>query len=180
MIAYDALGASVGIRRPVESDREPFIQKTNASAGFLHPWVEVPPPDRFDRYLKSRQSVTEDGFFIFTAGTDELAGVINVNCIIRGFAQMAYLGYYMFEPFARRGYMTEGIQLVVSYAFNQMKLHRLEANIQPENSASIALVKRCGFRNEGFSPRYLKVFGVWKDHERWARLADDPATGGTG
>lgn len=180
MPSFDALGARVGIRRPVESDREQFVQKAKASAAFLHPWVEVPPPDRFDRYLESKQSPEEDGFFICIAGTDQIVGVINFNCIVRGFFQSVYLGYYIFEPFARCGYMTEGLQLAVKHAFDQMKLHRVEANIQPENKASIALVRKCGFRNEGFSPKYLKVFGEWKDHERWARLADDPATGGTG
>ena len=70
--------------------------------------------------------------------------------------------------------MSEGLRLVIGHAFAQMGLHRVEANIQPGNLASIALVRRCGFKKEGFSPRYLKIFGEWRDHERWALLADDP------
>ncbi len=97
-----------------------------------------------------------------------IAGVVNVNAIVRGFFQSAYLGYYIGEPFARQGIMSEGLKLVIGYAFGPMKLHRLEANVQPGNVASIALVRRCGFRKEGFSPRYLQVMGEWRDHERWA------------
>ena len=98
---------------------------------------------------------------------------INVNQIYRGNFRSAYLGFYTGAPFAGKGYMSEGLRLVVRHAFRRLGLHRLEANIQPGNRASIRLVGRCGFRREGFSPRYLKVFGRWRDHERWAITAED-------
>ena len=82
------------------------------------------------------------------------------------------IGYYAFAGFERRGLMRAGLSLVARHAFRQLKLHRLEANIQPDNLASIALVRRCGFQLEGYSPRYLKIGGRWRDHERWAVLAD--------
>ena len=69
--------------------------------------------------------------------------------------------------------MAEGIELVLAHAFETLGLHRLEANIQPANAASIALAKRAGFRLEGFSPRYLKIDGLWRDHEGWAIVAED-------
>lgn len=64
--------------------------------------------------------------------------------------------------------MSEGLRLVLRHAFGPLGLHRLEANIQPKNRSSIRLVRRAGFRREGFSPRYLRVLGRWRDHERWA------------
>jgi ribosomal-protein-alanine N-acetyltransferase len=79
--------------------------------------------------------------------------------IFRAGFQNAYLGYYVSAQSAGQGHMTEALQLLLRYAFKDLKLHRLEANIQPGNIASIALVKRAGFILEGYSPRYLK--GVW-------------------
>ena len=105
--------------------------------------------------------------------TAELVGVINLNEVVRGMFQSAYLGYYAFEPFSGSGYMTEGLALVLDQAFGPLGLNRLEANIQPENKRSSRLVSRLGFRLEGFSPRYLKIGGRWRDHERWAVLASE-------
>jgi ribosomal-protein-alanine N-acetyltransferase len=68
--------------------------------------------------------------------------------------------------------MQEGLRLAIARAFGRLRLHRLEANLQPGNSASRRLVRRLGFRREGYSPRYLKLGGRWRDHERWALLAD--------
>src|SRR5262249_45033543 len=101
-----------------------------------------------------------------------IAGVINVSQIFHGNFRSAYLGYYAGARFMGQGYMSEGLRLVLRHAFGTLRLHRLEANIQPQNRASIRLVRRAGFRREGFSPRYLKVFGQWRDHERWAITAE--------
>jgi [ribosomal protein S5]-alanine N-acetyltransferase len=103
-------------------------------------------------------------------------GVVNLNEIVRGAFHSAYLGYYGFNPHARQGYMAEGLGLVLRHAFRRVGLHRLEANIQPGNRASRALVRRLGFRREGFSPRYLKIGGRWRDHERWAIVREAWAT----
>ena len=92
---------------------------------------------------------------------------------MRGSLCSAYLGYYAFAPHNGQGLMLEGLTLVIKQAFHRLRLHRLEANVQPGNRASIRLVRRLGFRREGFSPRYLKVRGRWRDHERWALLADE-------
>jgi [ribosomal protein S5]-alanine N-acetyltransferase len=110
-------------------------------------------------------------FFVWH-GPHDLVGVVNLSQIVRGSFCSAYMGYYAFEPFAGRGMMAEGLSQVIRYAFTKMKLHRLEANIQPANRRSIGLVKRLGFRKEGYSPRYLKIAGRWRDHERWALIAD--------
>lgn len=101
-----------------------------------------------------------------------VVGVFNLSQIFRKGFQNAYLGFYGNAEFAGQGFMTEALRLTVSFAFSELQLHRLEANIQPENTRSIALVRRVGFRKEGFSPRYLRIGGQWRDHERWALLAD--------
>jgi ribosomal-protein-alanine N-acetyltransferase len=69
--------------------------------------------------------------------------------------------------------MTEAVNLALRHAFKNLKLHRIEANVQPENFPSIAVLKRCGFSKEGFSRRYLKIKGKWRDHERWAIIKED-------
>lgn len=102
-----------------------------------------------------------------------LLGAINLSEIVRGKFQSGYLGYYIGAAHTRQGYMTEALQLMLGIAFRRLRLHRVEANIQPNNSASIRLVKRAGFSREGYSPRYLKIAGRWRDHERWALLAED-------
>jgi ribosomal-protein-alanine N-acetyltransferase len=173
MPAFDRTGVRVGIRRPVMADCDEFLSLISSSEN-LSPWVAPPStPERFLAYVSSRQGHTDDGFLICAADSKHIMGVINLNCIVRGFLQSAYLGYYIGGQYARQGYMSEGLSLVVNYAFTEMALHRVEANIQPTNLASIALVRKLGFRKEGFSPRYLQVAGKWQDHERWALLCDD-------
>ena len=81
--------------------------------------------------------------------------------------------HYAFVPHSGHGYMKQGLCAVIANAFRQQRLHRLEANIQPDNEVSRQLVQRCGFRLEGFSPRYLKLAGRWRDHERWAITVED-------
>jgi ribosomal-protein-alanine N-acetyltransferase len=145
-----------------------FLERVKASQKLHRPWTAAPHTAEHFRGKPSQES-----FFICLIETGELAGVINLNEIVRGLFQSAYLGYYAFEPFAGEGYMTEGLSLVLDQAFGALALNRLEANIQPSNKPSSRLVSRLGFRLEGFSPRYLKIAGRWRDHERWAVLADD-------
>jgi [ribosomal protein S5]-alanine N-acetyltransferase len=171
---FDATGERVGIRRPTLADCDEFVALMEKSREFHLPWGDFPNNrERFCKYLETRKSGNHDGFLICQRDTQAIMGVINVNEIVRGAFQSAYLGYYIGACFARQGFTSEGIKLVTRYAFDVMKLHRLEANIQPLNVASIALVRKCGFRKEGFSPRYLHIQGQWRDHERWAILADE-------
>ena len=100
-------------------------------------------------------------------------GLFSLSQIFLGNFRSAYLGYWVGAPYAGRGYMTEGMRLLLRHVFGRMTLHRVEANVQPGNVASRALVRRCGFRREGFSPRYLKIGGRWRDHERWAITKED-------
>jgi ribosomal-protein-alanine N-acetyltransferase len=153
---------------------EDFLTLTTGSRNYHHPWV-YPPADlkHFKAYLDRLENGYAHGFLIARNDDDVLAGVININDPIMGGFRSASLGYYAAGAHSGRGYMTEGLALVLDHAFTVLEFHRLEANIQPENAASLALVKRLGFRKEGFSPGFLKVGGVWRDHERWAMLADE-------
>jgi [ribosomal protein S5]-alanine N-acetyltransferase len=84
-----------------------------------------------------------------------------------------YVGYWITKDVARQGYMTEGLRLAVAHAFQDLALHRVEANIVPENVGSLALVERCGFHREGLARRLLCLAGKWRDHERWAITVED-------
>jgi [ribosomal protein S5]-alanine N-acetyltransferase len=97
-----------------------------------------------------------------------IAGVATINNIIRGRFQNGSLAYAAFAATAGQGYMSEGVALVLRHAFQDLRLHRLEANIQPGNHASLRLIRRLGFRREGYSPEMLFIDGAWRDHERWA------------
>jgi ribosomal-protein-alanine N-acetyltransferase len=174
MRSFDAIGERVAIRRPTAGDCDEFVALMLASREFHTPWVDPPKsPAAYEEYLRIRAREDMDGFLIIQRTGGAVAGYINLNCIVRGFFQSAYLGYAIGAPFAGKGLMTEAMKLVTRYAFEEMKLHRVEANIQPANAASIALVQKCGFHMEGFSPRYLQIFGQWRDHERWALLAGE-------
>jgi [ribosomal protein S5]-alanine N-acetyltransferase len=136
-------------------------------------WVSPPATEAgLARNLARFKNPTHAGYWIITE-SGKLAGVININEIVRGTFSSAYLGYYAFAPHHRRGYMSRGLAAVISLAFRKLRLHRLEANIQPRNEPSRKLVQRLGFRLEGFSPRYLKIAGKWRDHERWALTIED-------
>lgn len=150
-----------------------FLEAARRSRTLHRGWVS-PPRDRdgYRQYLRRLRGATNDGFFVCLR-EGGLAGVVNVNEIVRGAFRSAYLGFYAFAPHQGRGYMSQGRRLVVAAMFRPGGLHRLEANIQPTNSRSIALVKRLGFRREGYSRRYLKISGRWRDHERWAITVED-------
>lgn len=165
--------SGVTLERPASGHGPDFLRAVRRSRGLHRGWVS-PPNDRwrFDRYVKGLRRENREGFLIVTSA-NAIVGVINVSEIVRGHFQSAYLGYYAFEPCAGQGLMREGLQLVIAHCSGKMRLHRLEANIQPENLRSIELVRGLGFRCEGLSPRYLKVGGRWRDHQRWALLAED-------
>jgi [ribosomal protein S5]-alanine N-acetyltransferase len=156
--------------RPVASrDRSEFLDLVAASAGLHHPWMSLPAtPQQFQAYLKRYERSGEHSLLICVRDTGSIAGVVNINNIIRGRFQNGSLSYAAFAPTAGQGYMSEGLALVLRYAFQQLRLHRLEANIQPGNHASRQLVQRLGFRREGYSPDMLFIDGAWRDHERWA------------
>lgn len=158
---------------PSRKRRDEFLAAVRRSKKLHGRWASPPATvEKFDAYLKRLRTETHLGYWVCTE-SGELAGVFNINEIVRGLFCSGYLGYYAFAPHHGRGYMKKGLCAVLSEAFGRQRLHRLEANIQPENEASRCLVQNVGFRLEGFSPRYLKIAGRWRDHERWAITAED-------
>jgi ribosomal-protein-alanine N-acetyltransferase len=167
-------GTRVFLRHPTSRDRDEFLDRARASRKLHGRWVAAPSdPDAFAAYLGRANSADVESLLVCRTEDGAIAGVFNIGQIFYGPLCSAYLGYYAFEPFAGQGYMREGVVLVLRHAFGPLGLHRLEANIQPDNERSLSLVRDAGFRCEGFSPRYLKIAGRWRDHERWAILAED-------
>jgi RimJ/RimL family protein N-acetyltransferase len=158
----------------LRADMEPaFLAMTNASQVFHKPWVNPPLTHKeFAAFYKRYQEPNQKSFVLFEE-SEQIVGVFNLSEIVRGCFQNAYLGFYVAKDFAGLGFMRQGMQLLLQEAFMTLDLHRVEANIQPHNVASIHLVKKSGFRLEGFSPRYLKIYEKWCDHERFAITIED-------
>jgi ribosomal-protein-alanine N-acetyltransferase len=168
--------ARVYLREMRRADRDAFLGMVRESRALHRPWTY--PPERADQFEELVARARRDDFVCLVAcdkATDAIAGVFTISQIVRGAFQSAYLGYYANAHFARQGYMREAMALVLDHSFSVLRLHRLEANIQPGNAASIALARGSGFRLEGYSPRYLLIGGQWRDHERYAITADERA-----
>jgi len=178
--SFDWKGPRVYVRYPRESDRRAFLTLRRESEAFLAPWEPTPPPGNqryndatYDKILAIARTDRRHGLFIVRREDDVLLGGIHFNEVVRGAFQSCYLGYWIGAPYARQGYMGEALKLGLSFAFEQLELHRVEANVIPQNAASMALVERLGFRREGLSERYLKIAGSWEDHVRWAMTSEE-------
>jgi ribosomal-protein-alanine N-acetyltransferase len=158
----------IRLEQPSMRSAEAFLDAVRRSRALHGRWAYPPSTlKQYRAYVQRVRKPTHVSQLVCTADAS-LAGVININEIVRGSFRSGYLGYYAFVPYDGRGYMREGLGKVIGLAFRKYGLHRLEANIQPDNRRSIALVRRLGFEREGYSPRYLKIAGRWRDHERWA------------
>lgn len=165
------------LRPPEPGDGPAFIAAVRASRALHGDWVAPPStPEAFTAHVERMALPGHCGLLVCRREDGRIAGVINISNIVMGLFRSGYLGYYAFSGCERQGLMREGLQAAIRHAFKALKLHRLEANIQPGNTASIALARTCGFRCEGYSPRYLKIAGRWRDHERWAIVADGGAS----
>jgi [ribosomal protein S5]-alanine N-acetyltransferase len=161
--------ARVLLRPPTAADEDEFTASMRASRAHHRPWIYMPETaERYAAYLARVGDPRAAPFLACRVEDGAIVGFLNISEIVRGSFKSAFLGYGGVARFAGQGYMSEAMWLVLREAFVTLGLHRLEANIQPGNAASIKLAKRCGFELEGFSPRYLKVGGRWRDHERWA------------
>jgi ribosomal-protein-alanine N-acetyltransferase len=164
----------VSVSKPTAAEESEFLEAACRSEPLHRPWVFPPETHaEYESYLDRIRAGSTIGFLVRRRSDEKLAGVVNISEPVMRAFQSAYLGFYAFAGMERQGLMTEGLALVLDEAFDQVGFHRLEANIQPDNVASRALVVRLGFRKEGFSPRYLQIGGVWRDHERWAILSEE-------
>ncbi len=168
--------------RPLQAgDASEIVRLARASRALHRSWVH-PPGDHaaFRSYLRRSRQETVRTLVVVRREDGAIVGLFSLSQIFLGNFRSAYLGYWIGAPYAGRGCMREGMALLLRYAFRRLKLHRVEANVQPENVASRALVRRAGFRKEGYSQRYLKMAGRWRDHERWAITVEDLRNGGRG
>jgi ribosomal-protein-alanine N-acetyltransferase len=162
------------LRTPLESDRAEFVAAMVASKQLHEPWMsDVATDEYFDRLLGRVDDERQDVNLICAIDGGAIVGVINLSEIVRGAFQSAFLSYAAVTGYEGQGLISEGLQLLLARAFDELGLHRLEANIQPGNGPSRALVRRAGFVCEGTSPRYLKLGGEWRDHEHWVLLAEE-------
>ena len=168
-----ATGTNIYLRSVNAADRDEFTDLNRKSLRFYRGLAApISTREQFANYLGRCRRDDFEGLLVCLKSDDVIVGSINLSQIFRGAFQSAYLGYQVGAPYAGRGYMSEALPLVLKYAFDKLKLHRVEANIQPHNAPSIALVKRAGFTKEGYSKKYLKIGGRWRDHERWAIRAE--------
>ncbi|MGW2858447.1 GNAT family N-acetyltransferase [Streptomyces sp. NPDC001205] len=176
-----AEGPRVGIRNFTHQDAEEFTALAAASRTLHAPWLFPPAdPEAYATYAdRLITDPTRHGFLVCERADGRIAGFININNVVEGAFQSGAIGYGAFAPAAGRGLMSEGLGLVLRYAFSTLGLHRLEANIQPANEGSIGLVRRAGFRLEGYSPDFLLIDGAWRDHERWAITKEMTERGAT-
>ena len=167
-------GKRVYLRPLARSDAAAMIQLTNQSAR-RYPGVvrRLKGRAQFEEFRKRFNGDTAFSFLICRKEDDEAVGSISLFEIIHRSRKSGVVGYLIGAPFFRQGYATEALQLILRFAFRHLKLHRIEASIQPHNVASLALVKRAGFTCEGRARGFLKIAGRWRDHERWAILAED-------
>jgi ribosomal-protein-alanine N-acetyltransferase len=179
------VGDRILLKTPVAGDHAEWVAVRRQSESFLAPWEPRWAPDEFDRAAwrhrlrRYRQEVSEGTgmpFLIFEKSTGRLAGGITLGNIRHGVAQTGQIGYWMGVNHAGKGYMHEAVLLVVRFAFDTLRLHRIEAACIPDNQRSIRVLEKAGFRREGLLRSYLRINGVWQDHLLYALIAEDGVT----
>jgi ribosomal-protein-alanine N-acetyltransferase len=172
-------GETVTLRAPQMADFEEWAALREASRGFLVPWEPTWPADdlsrgsfrrRLKRYAEDQRNDLAYPYFIFRNEDQKLIGGLTVTNIRRGVAQAGSLGYWMGAAYARQGYMTAAVRVLVPFVFSTLKLHRIEAACIPENAASVQLLEKTGFTREGYAREYLCINGSWQDHLLYAQV----------
>jgi [ribosomal protein S5]-alanine N-acetyltransferase len=175
------VGEGVILRTPQATDHTEWAALRERSRDFLTPWEPTWPADdlsrsafrrRIRRYAEDLRSDQSYAFLIFRSSDGRLVGGLTLANVRRGVAQAGSLGYWMGLPYIRHGHMTAAVRVVIPFAFNTLRLHRLEAACIPTNTASIRLLENTGFVREGYAREYLCINGIWQDHLLYGRLKD--------
>jgi ribosomal-protein-alanine N-acetyltransferase len=176
-------GDKVRLRMPQASDYREWAELRAISRAFLEPWEPRWMPDEFERsawrlrinhYRRDYAQGAAMAFFMNERGHGRLVGGITLGNIRHGVSKSAQIGYWIGQPYAGQGLMTDAVKTLSRFAFGELTLHRIEAACIPENSRSIRVLEKAGFRREGLLRSYLRINGVWQDHYLYARIADDP------
>ena len=184
-----AVGGAVYLRLPRHTDSDSWIALRRQSRAFLEPWEPLWQHDHlerssFRRRVRTSRHAAAEGrtwsYLVFRTADDMLLGGLSVENRRGWPANTATLGYWIGEPHARRGYMTDAVEAAVRHVFLDLDASRVEAACVPENEASRRLLLRCGFRREGRADAYLEINGVWREHELYARLAPERVDPGSG
>lgn len=177
------MGDGVFLRPPVLSDFAEWAALRDQSRDFLAPWEPTWAVDdltrpafrrRVRRYQREAREDNAYPFFIFRESDGALVGGCTLSNVHRGVQQDCTLGYWAGAPYAGQGYITRAVRALINHVFEELKLHRLQASCLYENERSKAVLRRCGFREEGYARGLLRINGVWRDHVQFAILRDDP------
>jgi ribosomal-protein-alanine N-acetyltransferase len=175
-------GQRVVLRAPERQDWQQWAELRGESQAFLAPWEPSWSDDalsraafrrRLARYALEWHSDQGYTFLLFAVDEDVLLGGISLTNVRRGVAETSSIGYWIGQKFARRGFMTEGLTLTLRFAFERLRLHRLEAACLPHNAASRGVLLKSGFREEGYAREYLCIDGKWQDHVLFGMLASE-------
>ncbi len=175
-------GRGLLLRVPDLSDYAQWAALREQSREFLTPWEPIWPSDDLTRagFRRRLRRYTEDiledrayPFIIIREEDDALIGAVTLANVRRGIVQSGSIGYWIGQPFARRGYMTAALRVLLPTLFGELNLHRVEAACIPTNISSARVLEKCGFAREGLARRYLCINGVWQDHYLYGLLDDD-------
>ncbi len=179
---FHLAGRRVALRAPDRQDWQAWAELREASRAFLTPWEPIWSDDalsraafrrRLARYALEWHSDQGYTFLLFRAEDGAQLGGISLTNVRRGVAESCSIGYWIGERYAHQGYMTEGLELTLKFAFERLRLHRVEAACLPHNVRSRALLRKTGFREEGYAREYLCINGQWQDHVLFGMLAGE-------
>lgn len=167
---------------PKWADFEEWVTLRRNNIDHLAPWEPSWNPEHLSRssyrsrlaqFKKMVSADTGYPFHVFRADTGKLVGACNLTYVRRGSLQGASIGYWVGQEFSRQGFARASVRAVLKFAFGELGLHRVEAGVRPENTASIKLLENLGFKHEGTARGLIKIDGKWEDHFVYARLSSD-------